>query len=56
GIGIFGGTCGVIAGATALHHTGRYGVSIVLVGAAAAVGLLLSLFLRPPSGELQPEC
>ncbi|MDF1552273.1 MAG: MFS transporter [Deferrisomatales bacterium] len=48
GTGLFGGTCGVIAGAAALHHTGNYEVSILFVGAASFVGLALSLFLKPP--------
>ncbi|MBI5445156.1 MAG: MFS transporter, partial [Deltaproteobacteria bacterium] len=49
GIGLFGGTAGVVAGSVALHHTGRYDVSILIVGVAAAVGLVLSLFLKPPA-------
>jgi len=49
GIGLFGGSVGVIAGSVALHHTGNYLVSIFLVGVVAFAGLLVSFFLRPPN-------
>jgi len=48
GIGLFGGTVGVILGATALHHTGNYHVSILIVGTVAIIGFILSTFLKPP--------
>lgn len=53
GIGLFGGSAGVIAGSVALHHTGNYLVSILLVGAVAFAGLLVSIFLRPPTATSQ---
>jgi hypothetical protein len=49
GIGLFGGSVGVIAGSVALHHTGNYLASIFLVGGVAFAGLLVSFFLRPPN-------
>ena len=48
GIGLFGGTIGVIVGATALHHTGNYHTSIIIVGAVALIGVVLGVFLKPP--------
>ena len=48
GVGIFGGTAGVIVGATLLHNTGLYQASIVTVSIVAIVGFLSSLFLNPP--------
>ena len=48
GIGLFGGTIGVIVGATALHHTGNYHVSIIVVGVVALIGVVLGVFLKPP--------
>jgi MFS family permease len=48
GIGLFGGTIGVIVGATALHHTGNYHVSIMIVGTVALIGVVLGMFLKPP--------
>jgi len=48
GIGLFGGTVGVIVGATALHSTGNYHASIIIVGVVALIGLILTLFLKPP--------
>ncbi|WP_005035683.1 MFS transporter [Holophaga foetida] len=49
GVGIFGGTAGVIAGASLLHKTGLYQASIVAVGIVGLVGFLCSLFLNPPA-------
>jgi MFS family permease len=48
GVGIFGGTAGVIVGASLLHNTGLYQASIVAVSVVALVGFLASLFLNPP--------
>jgi len=48
GIGLFGGTIGVILGATALHSTGNYHVSILIVGTMAIIGFILATFLKPP--------
>ena len=48
-MGIFGGTAGVIAGASLLHKTGLYQASIVAVGIVGLVGFLCSLFLNPPA-------
>ena len=48
GIGIFGGTAGVAAGAAALHSTGRYTVSIVIMAVVCALGLVPAFFLRQP--------
>ncbi|MBP1626214.1 MAG: rane protein, major facilitator superfamily [Holophagaceae bacterium] len=49
GVGIFGGTAGVVVGAGLLHKTGLYHASIVVVGIVAAVGFLCALFLNPPT-------
>jgi MFS family permease len=46
GIGIFGGTAGVAAGATALHVTGMYMLSINIVMLVAMVGILSALALN----------
>ena len=48
GIGLFGGTVGVTAGAAALHKTGNYHASIIIVGLVAAAGFILTIFLKPP--------
>ncbi|MBP2654605.1 MAG: hypothetical protein H6Q73_2174 [Firmicutes bacterium] len=48
GLGMFGGTPGVIVGALALHTTGQYSVSINIVAAVAIIGVVLSLWLNPP--------
>lgn len=48
GLGILGGTVGVIAGSMLLHRTGLYFASITAVSMAALCGLLFSLFLNPP--------
>ena len=48
GLGIFGGTAGVIVGATLLHKTGLYQASIIAVSIVALCGFFFSLFLNPP--------
>jgi len=48
GIGIFGATIGVIAGASALHATGLYHMSINIVGTVAIIGFIIALGLNPP--------
>ena len=56
GIGIFGGTLGVAAGAGALHATGRYTVSIVIMALVCAAGVIPGLFLRQSkSPEALPQ-
>jgi MFS family permease len=47
GIGLFGGTVGVSVGAAALHGTGNYHASIVIVGVVAVIGFILTIFLKP---------
>ena len=48
GVGLFGGLGGIIAGATALHKTGNYHASIIIVCIIAIIGLAFAQFLRPP--------
>ena len=48
GIGLFGGLAGILAGATALHNTGNYHVSIIIVCIIAIIGLIFAQFLKPP--------
>ncbi|MCL6476941.1 MAG: MFS transporter [Peptococcaceae bacterium] len=48
GIGIFGGTFGVAAGSAALHATGMYVVSILIVAALCIVGALSAIGMNPP--------
>ncbi|MBP2649215.1 MAG: hypothetical protein H6Q74_40 [Firmicutes bacterium] len=48
GIGIFGGTAGVFAGAYALHSTGFYYASIYIVVIIAIIGCIFSLGQNPP--------
>ncbi len=48
GIGLYGGSIGIIVGSIALHRTGNYHTSIVIVGILALIGLILSAFLKPP--------
>lgn len=50
GIGIFGGTAGVFAGATALHVTGMYFMSINIVIGIAVIGCFFALWQNPPKG------
>nr|WP_320133849.1 MFS transporter [uncultured Holophaga sp.] len=49
GVGIFGGTAGVVVGAGLLHKTGLYHASIIAVFIVGLVGLVVSLFLKPPA-------
>ncbi|MGB9903815.1 MAG: MFS transporter [Desulfotomaculales bacterium] len=48
GIGIFGGTFGVAAGSAALHATGMYVVSILIVAVLCIVGALSAMGMNPP--------
>ena len=48
GVGLFGGLGGIIAGATALHKTGNYHASIIIVCVIAIIGLIIVQFLKPP--------
>jgi MFS family permease len=48
GIGIFGGTAGVAAGAAALHATEHYTLSIVIMAIVCLVGVPVAYFLRQP--------
>jgi len=49
GLGIFGGTVGVIVGATLLHKTGGYQASLTMVALVSLVGFLGTLLLDPPA-------
>jgi len=48
GVGLFGGLAGIVAGATALHNTGNYHASIIIVCIIAIIGLIFAQFLKPP--------
>ncbi|MBN1834027.1 MAG: MFS transporter [Deltaproteobacteria bacterium] len=48
GLGIFGGAIGVAAGSAALHITGMYHVSIIIVAIAAIIGAISGLGIKPP--------
>jgi MFS family permease len=48
GIGQFGGALGVAVGATALHKTGNYRMSIVIVSVVSVIGVILAQFLKQP--------
>jgi MFS family permease len=48
GLGIFGGAVGVAAGSTALHITGMYDISIIIVAVVAGVGAFAGLGITPP--------
>lgn len=48
GLGIFGGAVGVAAGSTALHITGMYNVSIIIVAAVAVIGAISGFGINPP--------
>lgn len=48
GLGIFGGAVGVAAGSTALHITGMYNVSIIIVVVVAIVGAIAGFGINPP--------
>ncbi len=47
GLGIFGGAIGVAAGSTALHMTGMYNVSIMIVGVVAVIGAIAGFGIKP---------
>jgi MFS family permease len=47
-IGGLGGTVGIIVGASFLHYSGNYKLSITTVSIVAIVGLVLAFFLNPP--------
>jgi MFS family permease len=49
GLGVFGGTVGVLVGSTLLHFTGAYQMSINVVAIVALVGLVVAWFLNPPT-------
>lgn len=49
GLGVFGGTVGVLVGSTLLHFTGAYMFSIYVVAVVALVGLGVAWFLNPPA-------
>jgi hypothetical protein len=49
------GAIGVSVGSLALHATGTYQVSIIIVGGACVMGLFLSLFLKPPVSQPTAE-
>jgi MFS family permease len=48
GLGIFGGTVGVAAGSFALHATGKYTVSMLIVIAVAIIGGFCGLGINAP--------
>jgi MFS family permease len=48
GIGIFGGTVGVLVGSTFLHFTKAYNASLIVVVVVALAGCLVGAFLNPP--------
>lgn len=49
GLGVFGGTVGVLVGSTLLHFSGAYQYSIDVVAVVALVGLAVAWFLNPPA-------
>lgn len=48
GLGIFGGTVGVAAGSAALHATGMYNVSIMIVVVVSIIGAVLAFGVNAP--------
>ncbi len=48
GINLFAASAGIMLGAYALHHTGNYHISIIIVGTVAALGFVLAFFMKPP--------
>ncbi len=54
GLGIFGGSVGVAAGSAALHITGMYNISIIIVAVVAGIGALSGLGIKPQSRK--EEC
>ncbi|MBU4335800.1 MAG: MFS transporter [Actinobacteria bacterium] len=53
GIGIFGGTAGVAAGSAALHATGHYTLSIIIMAGVCALGIPVAYFLKQPKNVSQ---
>lgn len=49
GIGVFGSTAGVAAGAYFLHSTKLYNMSIIIVSTVCIVGVISALFLNKPN-------
>nr|WP_320134094.1 MFS transporter [uncultured Holophaga sp.] len=49
GVGMMGGTAGVVVGAALLHHTGLYQASLTTIGIVCLAGLLCSSLLKVPS-------
>lgn len=49
GLCVFGSTAGGICGSIALRVTGNYHLSIIIVSIVAIIGLVASLFLKPPT-------
>ena len=49
GTGLFGGSIGVLCGSLALHNTGNYNLSIIIVSIVAFLGSFLGFFLKPPA-------
>lgn len=47
GVGIFGGTAGVAVGSAALHVTGLYDASIVIVAVVALIGAMAGIGIKP---------
>ncbi|MFC1494305.1 MFS transporter [Thermodesulfobacteriota bacterium] len=47
GLAIFGGAIGVAAGSAALHVTGMYNVSIIIVGVVAVIGAIAGFGIKP---------
>jgi MFS family permease len=47
GLAIFGGAIGVAAGSAALHITGMYNVSIIIVGVVAVIGAIAGFGIKP---------
>jgi MFS family permease len=48
GLGIFGGAIGVATGSLALHITGMYDVSIIIVAVVALLGAIAGIGINPP--------
>jgi len=49
GVGIFAGLPAIIAGSAALHTTGNYHMSIIIVAAVALLGIIVAMFMKPPT-------
>jgi MFS family permease len=48
GIGVFGGTIGVLLGSTFLHFSGHYNLSIIAVSIVGFIGFLVAMGLNRP--------